>query len=75
MTKYYCDRCKSEIGTERSKVYVYEVGDREYELCERCSEELSKWISGEGANEGVEGRIRAQAQEMLIKNFNKWVRE
>ena len=73
MTKYYCDKCKKEIGTDRSKVYVYEVGDREYELCEKCSEELRKWIEGEG--EGVEERIKAQAQEMLIKNFNKWVRE
>lgn len=70
MTKHYCDRCKEEIGTDRSKVYVYEVGDRKYELCERCSE-LSKWIEGEV----LEDKIEARAQEMMIKNFNKWIRE
>lgn len=71
MTKYYCDKCSREIGTDRSKVYVYEVGDRKYELCEKCSEELSKWIEGEG----VEERIKAQISDVLLKNFNKWVRE
>lgn len=75
MTKHYCDRCKSEIEGESIEVHVcyYATSEREYELCEKCSREVEKWLRGDDIV--LEDKIKAQAQEMLIKNFNKWGRE
>ena len=82
MTKHYCDRCKMEIEKEWVYRVTYEslysginATHINYELCERCSEALRKWIEGESADEEVESKIKEQMQEMLINNFNKWVRE